>query len=178
MSANIPIKDANATTQYLRSQEASGIHTPYNIIVDPDDLSHKLALDASGRPTVNVNGTLTTTGLTEAQLLAASLSIGKFPAIAKDAFGRLRVSNPAYRFDSQLTYGVDSELWDTLLVNGTATHSTTERWIELSANASGVNSVIFQSHYHAPYTAGRGQLVHVLTGLTGWVSLGLVQRQV
>lgn len=44
--------------------------------------------------------------------------IRSFPAQNVDAFSRLRVSTPGYRFDSQLTYQIDSDLWDTALTGG------------------------------------------------------------
>lgn len=78
-----------------------------------------------------------------------------------DSFSRLRTSDPGYRFDSQLTYHIDADLWDQKTTNGTITHDATERTAVLSANAGGANTAILQSHYHAPYTPGRGQLAFV-----------------
>lgn len=86
-----------------------------------------------------------------------------FPAQHIDAFSRLRVSAPGYRFDSQLTYRIDSDLWDTAVTgDGTVTHDATNRLASVVAGATaGANTAILQSHYHAPYTPGRGQLVFV-----------------
>jgi len=98
--------------------------------------------------TRNANGTWTPT-----------FGISSFPATIVDSFSRLRVSTPGYRFEGQLTYQINSDIWDTKTTNGTVAHSPTERWATLTANASGVNSAILQSHYHAPYTPGRSQLV-------------------
>lgn len=78
-----------------------------------------------------------------------------------DSFSRLRTAEPGYRFDSQLTYQIDSDLWDTAVTNGTVAHEATERAATLTADASGANSAVLQSHYHAPYTPGRGQLAFI-----------------
>ena len=81
-----------------------------------------------------------------------------------DSFSRLRVSNPAYRFDSQLTYQIDTDLWDVEdnSGNGSVTHDSTERWAAMSADDSVAgNTIVLQSHYHAPYTPGHGMLAFI-----------------
>jgi hypothetical protein len=80
-----------------------------------------------------------------------------------DAFSRLRVSAPGYRFDSQLTYQIDADLWDSKVTgDGAVAYDSTNRKAALTAGAtSGANTAIFQSHYHAPYTPGRGQLAFI-----------------
>ena len=88
-------------------------------------------------------------------------NIESLPPTLIDSFSRLRVSAPAYRFDSQLTYRVDSDLWDSKTSGGSIAHSASERWATLTANASGINSAILQSHYHSPYTPGRSQLAFI-----------------
>lgn len=87
------------------------------------------------------------------------------PAQNIDPFSRLRVSTPGYRFDSQFTYQVDGDLWD-VDVNGesgsSVDHDATERWAALTATLGVAgNFAILQSHYHAPYTPGRGQLAFI-----------------
>jgi hypothetical protein len=91
-------------------------------------------------------------------------NVDAFPLQHIDSFSRLRTSNPGYRFDSQLTYQIDSDLWDTddNSGNGSVTHDYIERWAELQADDSvASNYAILQSHYHAPYTPGRGQLAFI-----------------
>lgn len=87
--------------------------------------------------------------------------IDSFPMQHIDSFSRIRTAEPGYRFDSQLTYNVDSDLWDTSTTNGSVTHSATERWAAMSCNSGGANTAVLQSHYHAPYTPGRGQLAFI-----------------
>jgi len=84
-----------------------------------------------------------------------------------DPFSRLRIAGPGYRFDSQLTYTVDSDLWDTSATGAsTVAHDATERLATLTAGGGATDTAILQSHYHAPYTPGRGQLVFI-TGVFG-----------
>jgi hypothetical protein len=134
MSDNLRIKDADSTIQTVKATDVGGgLLVPHHNI------------DSIANP-VTVVGSL-------------PLSL---PATSTDAFSRLRVSAPGYRFDSQLTYGIDTDLWDTL-ASGTGVapaHSATERWATLSATA-GLGSSRLQSHYHAPYTPGRGQLAFI-----------------
>lgn len=77
-----------------------------------------------------------------------------------DSFSRLRISAPAYRFDSQLTYQIDSDLWDTKTVSGagSVTHDSTNRCAVLSATHGSASHEVLQSHYYAAYTPGRSQL--------------------
>ena len=77
-----------------------------------------------------------------------------------DSFSRIRVSSPSYRFDSQLTYQIDTDLWDSKVVTGagSVSYDSTNRCAVISSTAGGVNHVVLQSHYHAAYTPGRSQL--------------------
>ena len=76
---------------------------------------------------------------------------------AVDAFGRLRVSQPDYRFDGQLVYQVSPDIWDTAFPPslGTVTYDRTNKFAACTVYATG--SAVLQSHYHAPYTPGRSQ---------------------
>jgi hypothetical protein len=132
--SNLRITDADSNIQTVKATDVGGgVLAPHHIV------------DSITAP-VTVVGSLPLT----------------LPATSTDAFSRLRVSAPGYRFDSQLTYGIDSDLWDSL-ASGTgvaAAFSATERWASLVVNA-GVGSSKLQSHYYAPYTPGRGQLAFV-----------------
>lgn len=77
-----------------------------------------------------------------------------------DSFSRIRVSSPSYLFDSQLTYQIDTDLWDTKVVTGagSVSYDSTNRCAVISSTAGGANHVVLQSHYHAAYTPGRSQL--------------------
>lgn len=98
-------------------------------------------------------------------------NIDALPAEHIDAFSRLRVSSPGYRFDSQLTNQIDADLWDSKVTgDGTIAHDGTNRKATVTAGATaGANTAIFQSHYHSPYTPGRGQLVFITFAMPGVV---------
>ena len=96
-------------------------------------------------------------GLTETQLDSMTLDT-TLVGTNIDAFSRVRTSEPGYRFDSQLTYAIDADLWDTSTTGGSVAHSSAERYALLTATAGAANKAILQGHYCAPYTAGRGQL--------------------
>ncbi len=84
-----------------------------------------------------------------------------------DAFSRLRVSSPGYRFDSQFTYRINSDLWDTNASSGsTIVLDSVNRWVTLTTGIGTGSVAQIQSHYHSPYTPGRSQLCYV-TGQFG-----------
>ena len=90
-------------------------------------------------------------------------AIHSMPADNVDAFSRLRVSSPGYRFDSQLTNQIDSDLWDQKTTgDGNIAHNGQNRMAVLTAGATaGTNTAIMQSHAYAPYTPGRSQLAFI-----------------
>jgi hypothetical protein len=78
-----------------------------------------------------------------------------------DSFGRLRVSNPTYVFDSQLTYNLQP-LINEVITSGTGatiTHDTTNRCAKLDfASTPAAGKAIFQTYEHFRYQPGRSQL--------------------
>lgn len=78
-------------------------------------------------------------------------------ATAIDAFGRMRTSDPAYRFDGQQVYPNSGDVWDTFTTNGSFAFDSVNRFTTVYASA-GTNVSVMQSHYYAPYTPGRSQL--------------------
>lgn len=140
MADNIPIRDKNAATVIVRSTDNAGVHTPHHNV---DTLP--------------------------------ALHLTSLPSQHIDAFSRVRTSDPGYRFDAQFTNQIDSDLWDSLVTDdgvtgdandGTITHDATNRMVVLTAKAGaeGVRTCVLQSHYHSPYTSGRGQLA-IVTGI-------------
>lgn len=110
--------------------------------------------------TGTINGTATTTPYDVTQhnqRLDCNVLIDD--GVNLDAFSRLRVSTPGYRFDGQFTYQINNDNWDTTSTGGGAVYDATNRMVVLSTNATaGANVTVLQSHYHAPYTPGRSQL--------------------
>jgi hypothetical protein len=91
------------------------------------------------------------------------VDLGSLPAQHVDSFSRLRVAGAGYRFDSQLTHRIDTDLWDSKTTgDGSITHDATDRLaVVTSGNTAGANTAILESHYHAPYTPGRSQLAFI-----------------
>jgi len=122
-----------------------------------------------------VNRTLKTTEIAGAH--APHHNIDSFPLTSRDAFQRLRVSDPAYRFDSQLTYQIDADLWDSsVATSATIAHDSAMRAATLTAAASNGSKAVLQSHYAAPYTPGRGQLAFVTFIFGATPSAGVSRR--
>lgn len=74
-----------------------------------------------------------------------------------DAFSRLRVSSPGWRFDGQFPYQYNTDVWDGASSSGSLVYNNVNRLVTL-VNDAGTNVTGLQSHYYAPYTPGRGQL--------------------
>ena len=78
---------------------------------------------------------------------------------AIDAFGRLRVSNPAGLFDSKQLYDNQPLFWDTLFVGtGFDAHSSDRASTTLSVLAPN-DRVVRQSKLRAPYQPGKSLLI-------------------
>lgn len=135
------------------------------VVVDP---TFPVVVDSS--TPIAISGTVSTGGLTDAELRATAvpvslpaLHVTSFPAQHIDAFSRVRTANPAYRFDSQFTHRIDTDLWDSAVTgDGAVTHDADNRMVAVVSGATaGANTAILESHYHSPYTPGRGQLVFI-----------------
>jgi hypothetical protein len=170
---SLSVKDSAAVNQVLKTTLDTGEHVTHHKIDGTVAVSGPVT-DAQIRATpLPVSGPLT-----DAQLRATAVPVdfSAFPASGVDAFNRLRVSAPGYRFDSQLTYQIDSDLWDSRAVfTGSITHNGTNRWAVLDAPAAG-DSAVLQSHYHAPYTPGRGQLAFITFRFGATPGSGAIRR--
>lgn len=92
---------------------------------------------------------------------------------SRDAFGRLRVSNPTAVFDSQFTYGLQPLLYEQI-TNGTwatITHDTTNRNVLLtfSSTPTGGKSYM-QSYQHHRYQPWKSQLIRMTFNFTAQVA--------
>lgn len=99
-----------------------------------------------------------------------------------DSFGRLRVSNPTFLFDAQMTYGLQPLLYEQIIsgdtgysVNYDATNRMAE--FEFASTTNGVSRI--QSYAWPPYQPGRSHLAlitfkigPVVTGVRKFVGLG------
>lgn len=89
-----------------------------------------------------------------------NIAAGDSPTI--DAFGRIRISNPTYVFDQQMTYTLGTLIYEQITAGSgaTVTHDSTNRMalMTFSSTATGGKSYL-QSFEHFRYQPGRSQLV-------------------
>ncbi len=160
-------KICDAVSLLFKSTEGvEGVHTPHvNVDSMPAvEIGTIPAVEVSALPAVEVS-------------TLPAVNVLTLPAQHIDAFNRIRTSDPGYRFDSQFTNQIDSDLWDSLVTDdgaagnasdGTIAHDATNRMAVLTAKSGneGERKCVLQSHYHSPYTPGRGQLA-IVTGIMG-----------
>lgn len=85
---------------------------------------------------------------------------------SRDAFGRMRVSDPLTLFDSQLQYNDGSLIYETVTTGtGSTSHNANESSVTMTVAAGG-DSVIRQSKQYVRYKPGKSQLIK-LTGVFG-----------
>lgn len=122
----------------------------------------------------DITNTYGATGTVHRSSYAVDVSFDDTAAV--DAFSRLRVSSPAFRFDGQLTYGFPTENWDMAYTpsTGTVTHDRTNKMCNVQVFTSG--TAVMQSHYYAPYTPGRSQLVLMSFAFGTTPGAGAVRR--
>ena len=195
MANNVNLRDAlTLATAEMKTTEDAGVHTPHHIVdaLPPVSLTEETTkiigtVNIAAGQTIAVTGTFwqatqpVSGPLTDTQLRATpvpvsattlpALHITSFPAQHIDAFSRVRTSDPGYRFDSQFTYQIDSDLWDIKETgDGDVSPDGTNRLAVLTAGATaGANTAVLQTHYHAPYTPGRGQLAFITFSMPGTV---------
>lgn len=82
-----------------------------------------------------------------------------FPAVAADAFGRLRVSNPFTLFDSQNRYQKDNQFSESTVNGASITYSLDESTVLMSADTTSGSKAVRQSYRVFPYQPGKSLLV-------------------
>jgi len=96
----------------------------------------------------------------------------------RDAFGRLRVSNPAAIFSSDMQYDKNLAVWNEKITNGSGSaasaHQANESAVKLTVG-SGVDEVIRQTKQFFNYQPGKSQLI-TMTFLPTPAETGLTQR--
>jgi hypothetical protein len=106
---------------------------------------------------------------------AEPVSLSSFPAMATDAFNRLRVSEPFTLFDSSYRYG-DNGLWATnLSAGGTATFNPAQGLMDLSVTGVVGDSVSRQTTKVFSYQPGKSLLLLTTFVMAPAVS-GLTQQ--
>lgn len=96
-----------------------------------------------------------------------------YPAGSLDAFGRLRVSNPEYVFDAQLTYDLQPLLFEAVTAQSGATvaHDSTNRCALMTfASTPTGGAAYMQSYEHFRYQPGRSQLALITFNFEGGIA--------
>lgn len=79
-----------------------------------------------------------------------------------DAFSRLRVSLPESLFDNMFEYGLDANLWETSLTNGTVSHIANNCAMRLSTGGTtSGNKAIMQTKKYMRYQPGRSLNIEI-----------------
>lgn len=92
------------------------------------------------------------------------------------SFGRLRVSNPTSRFDTQLQYDASPMFWEVATVGGgSETHNPDHSAVDLAVGTASGDKVTRQTRAYLRYQPGKSQFV-LLTGVLGEGKSGVSQR--
>lgn len=93
-----------------------------------------------------------------------------------DAFGRLRVSNPTSRFDTQLQYDAGPMFWEVSTVGGGGeTHNPDHSAVDLTVGTASGDKVTRQTRSYLRYQPGKSQFI-LLTGALGTGRANVSQR--
>lgn len=93
-----------------------------------------------------------------------------------DAFGRLRVSNPAPLIESSFEYDLRPSFFDTRTsANGTVTHDSDLRSAILTVTADSDSEALLQSYAYLPYEKGKSQYIK-LTFVLGAATTGVTKE--
>lgn len=94
----------------------------------------------------------------------------------KDAFARMRVSEPVTLFDSSFQYDKQPLIWgEKLVTGGTATHQPTHSAITLAVTADINSRAVYQTRKYFRYQPGKSQLIF-MTGTFGTTRTGVAKR--
>lgn len=95
---------------------------------------------------------------------------------AKDAFGRIRTSEPHIVFESKQVYPEPDGVWlNDTTISGQVTHKPNESLSELSVGTTAGAKVIRQTGDYFQYQPGKSQQI-LITGVMGAIKSGVRQR--
>lgn len=88
--------------------------------------------------------------------------------LSTDAFGRVRTSGTATRFDVEYIYDKQEEIIDEVIGgSGTVTHNANSRDLTLATVGSALTDFAYMQSYPIPYTPGNSQLIAITGALNG-----------
>ena len=110
------------------------------------------------------------------QGLGGNLAVGVADSESRDAFSRVRVSNPDTLMEAKFHYDKDPQQWDELVANGgTAVLDQDESTIAMTVTATDESRVVRQHHGYHPYEPGKSQFINE-TFVLGTPDAGVVKR--
>lgn len=121
-----------------------------------NDVDNPIPVSLDNGPTSPVYVELTS----PIEIVNNEIGISEFPALAQDAFGRLRTSSPFTLFDSQHRYAINDK-WDTATVTGGSTsHDSNASVVNMNVNSSSGAQVIMESKRVMAYQPGKSLLIY------------------
>lgn len=104
------------------------------------------------------------------------LVVGVADTDSRDAFSRMRVSNPDTLMEAKFHYNKDPMDWDELVANsGTAVLNQDESAILMTVTATDESRVVRQHHGYHPYEPGKSQFMSA-TFVLGTPDAGVIKR--
>jgi hypothetical protein len=104
----------------------------------------------------------------------SSYSLAVDAGLSRDAFNRLRVSEPQYIFSSAGTYDDEPLIWQSVTSSGAANHNSNTRGVDMTLSAAD-GYVVRQTYRYFPYEPGRSQFI-TMTGTLGDASTNVTKR--
>jgi hypothetical protein len=104
----------------------------------------------------------------------SSYSLAVNAGLSRDAFNRLRVSEPQYIFSSAGTYDDEPLIWQSVTSSGAANHNSNTRGVDMTLSAAD-GYVVRQTYRYFPYEPGRSQFI-TMTGTLGDASTNVTKR--
>jgi hypothetical protein len=106
--------------------------------------------------------------------LDQSYSLAVNAGLSRDAFNRLRVSEPQYIFSSPGTYDAEPLIWQSVTSSGAANHNSDTRGVDMTLSGTD-GYVVRQTYRYFPYEPGRSQFI-TMTGTLGEASTNVTKR--
>lgn len=109
------------------------------------------------------------------QGLGGELAVGVADTDSRDAFSRVRVSNPDTLMEAKFHYNKNPMEWDELVANsGTAVLNQDESAILMTVTATDESRVVRQHHGYHPYEPGKSQFMSA-TFILGTPDAGVIK---
>lgn len=134
--------------------------------------NEKVEIMSDNLQVVNPNNSVTISTDTENPLI---VSYGN--TALNDAFGRIRVSNPHYVFESQSQYDAQPLIFNTVTSGGgsSSAHLPNESAVNMTVGTGATDYVIRQSKQYLRYQPGKSQMI-LMTGTMGAAVANVAKR--